>query len=422
MASLIDSEAVFAGRLKACGLDGYEAGFRARGWTTLSTFAFSSSWTPGTGDDTNFVEKVVKAILPSETHVDVPKLRKLYFEAYAMVAADLKAKLDSGPDADGQKLRRLAVVERKARWGEIKTRYPHMSFTEQLEPAHQVIDKFHSMRMEGELRYIAPHEIPTREQEMKNVRTEELIKRDATGHLKAHDESKIPEADVRTDLRMRQAYSRRGVALEIADIMTMTVHERLIEKLFMEYQREPPPGYAPVSLRQLGDADMRLWKLMIEKMTGDLGRDSSGERLADKALREAMQEPAFLTMLMPLPGRSLATSAYPEKEHKDEEVAVGAGKRRLQKENAKLRERLKAAESSSWKQEEKKQKVQPEVKKMPIKMPKELWGLQPMKNKERICYGYQMSSCKQTGEKCDKGLHICMKCWKKDHGAMQCPS
>ena len=241
MASLIDSEAVFAGRLKACGLDGYEAGFRARGWTTLSTFAFSSSWTPGTGDDTNFVEKVVKAILPSETHVDVPKLRKLYFEAYAMVAADLKAKLDSGPDADGQKLRRLAVVERKARWGEIKTRYPHMSFTEQLEPAHQVIDKFHSMRMEGELRYIAPHEIPTREQEMKNVRTEELIKRDATGHLKAHDESKIPEADVRTDLRMRQAYSRRGVALEIADIMTMTVHERLIEKLFMEYQSPSPP-------------------------------------------------------------------------------------------------------------------------------------------------------------------------------------
>ncbi len=59
------------------------------------------------------------------------------------------------------------------------------------------------MRVEGELRYIAPHEIPTREQEMKNFRTEELIKKDASGHLKAHDEGKIPEADVRTDLRMR---------------------------------------------------------------------------------------------------------------------------------------------------------------------------------------------------------------------------
>ena len=95
---------------------------------------------------------------------------------------------------------------------------------------------------------------------------------------------------------------------------------------------------------------------------------------------------------------------------------MGLGKRRLQKENQKLKERLNAAESA---QEEKKQK---RVKKMLVKMPKELWGLQPMKNKERICYGYQMNSCKHTGDKCDKGLHICMKCWKKDHGALQCSS
>ncbi len=176
--------------------------------------------------------------------------------------------------------------------------------------------------------------------------------------------------------------------MEIADITTMTVHEKLIEKLFAEYQRDPPPGYAPVSLRQLADADRRLWKAVMEKMSGDLGRDGSGERLADKALKEAMQEPAFRAMLLPLPGRG-SSSAYPEKETKEEDVSVGAGKRKLQKENAKLREKLKAAESG-WKAEEKKQKIQPEVKKMPIKMPKELWGLQPMKNKERICYGYQM--------------------------------
>lgn len=62
------------------------------------------------------------------------------------------------------------------------------------------------------------------------------------------------------------------------------------------------------------------------------------------------------------------------------------------------------------------------VKKMPVKIAKELWGLHPMKNEERICYGYQMGTCKQTGDKCDKGLHICMKCWKKDHGANQCSS
>ena len=186
----------------------------------------------------------------------------------------------------------------------MKLRYPHMTFTEQLEPAHQVIDKFHGMKADGELKYMAPHEIPTRDQELRNVKTEEMIKRDASGHLRAHDESKIPEADVGTDLRMRQAYMRRGVAMEIADVMTMTAHETLVEKLFMEYQREPPPGYAPVTLRQLADADRRLWKTVTEKLGGDLERDIAGNRLVDGAVREAMLEPAFLTMLLPLPGRA----------------------------------------------------------------------------------------------------------------------
>lgn len=315
------------------------------------------------------------------------------------------------------RVKKLAPVERKARWQEVKLRYPHMTFTEQLEPAHQVIDKFHGMKADGELKYMAPHEIPTRDQELRNVKTEEMIKRDASGHLRAHDESKIPEADVRTDLRMRQAYMRRGIAMEIADVMTMTAHETLVEKLFMEYQREPPPGtgYAPVTLRQLADADRRLWKTVTEKLGGDLGRDIAGNRLVDGAVREAMLEPAFLTMLLPLPGRA-SGSGHQEKDPEDEHV--GLGKKRLQKENQKLKERLKAAETA---RDEKKQKVQaPMVKKMPAKMPKELWGLHPMKNEERICYGYQMGTCKQTGDKCDKGLHICMKCWKKDHGANQC--
>ena len=133
-------------------------------------------------------------------------------------------------------------------------------------------------------------------------------------------------------------------------------------------------------------------------------------------MKDSLSDPAFLTLLLPLPGARASGSGQVEQE--GYEAAVGAGKRKLQKENAKLKEKLKAAE-----EEGKKAKlIRPAVKKMPVKVPKELWGLDPMKNKERICYGFQMGSCKQSGDKCDKGLHICMKCWKKDHGAMKCSS
>lgn len=107
-------------------------------------------------------------------------------------------------------------------------------------PPEQRLDKCHSMRVEGELRYLAPHEVPTRDQELQNIKTEELIKRDASGHLRAHDEAKVPDADTRTDLRFSQAYIGRGLALEVADVMTYTVHEKLVDKLFQEYQQQPP--------------------------------------------------------------------------------------------------------------------------------------------------------------------------------------
>lgn len=292
MASLIDSEAVFTARLRALGLDGIQGEFDRIGWKTMSTFAFASSWTPGVGDDTAFRTKVVVPLLGGEDHVDVPKLRKLYFECYTMVAADLKGRLESGPE-DSTKLRKLPVAERKARWETVKAKYAHMNFkSEAMEPAYAVVDKCHTMQVDGDVKYIPPHEVPTRDQELQSVKTEELIKRDASGHLRAQDQSKLPEADTRTDLRMRQAYARRGLAMEVADLMTFTVHEKLVEKLFMEYQRDPPPGYPQVSLRQVAEADRRAWKMVAEKSNGDLGRDAAGARMVDKLIEETLTDPA----------------------------------------------------------------------------------------------------------------------------------
>ena len=302
MASLVDSEAVFAARLKALGLEGLGAAFAGRGWTTMSTFAFASSWTPGVGDDTAFRNAVLLTTLGDANHIDAPKVRKLYFECYTMVAADLRSKVEAGPE-DSSKVRKLPVAERKSRWETVRQKYPHMNLkVDAMEPAYGVVDKCHTMKMDGDVRYIPPHEVPTTDQELQAVKTEEMIKKDASGHLRAHDQSKMPEADTRTDLRMRQAYMRRGLAMEIANLMSFTSHEKLVEKMFMEYQREPPPGYGPVTLRQLAEADRRAWKMMAEKSTGDLGLAANGKLVCDNLIEEIIQDPAFLTLLLPLPG------------------------------------------------------------------------------------------------------------------------
>ena len=418
MASLIESEAVFTARLKVLELDSLQSEFDRRGWKTMSTFAFASSWTPGVGDDAAFRAKVVVPLLGSDDHVSVPKLRKLYFECYTMVAADLKGRLEASSE-DSSKLRKLPVAERKARWETVKGKYPHMNFkSEAMEPAYTVVDKCHTMKLEGDVKYIPPHEVPTRDQELQSVKTEELIKRDASGHLRAHDQSKIPEADTKTDLRMRQAYTRRGLAMEVADLMSYTTHEKLVEKLFIEYQRDPPPGYAQVSLRQVAEADRRAWKMVSEKSNGDLGRDATGTRMLDKLMEETLTEPAFLTLLLPLPGGR----AGPSKDGEVVEVEpTGQGKRKLMKENQKLKDQLRELKSAS----DKKTRVEkPAVKKMPVKLPKDLWGLEPMKQGKRICYGFNLNNCRNTckDNECERGLHVCMKCWKPGHGAIDCKS
>eukprot|EP00913_Durusdinium_trenchii_P012292 g11541.t1 len=206
--------------------------------------------------------------------------------------------------------------------------------------------------------------------------------------------------------RLRQAYTRRGLALEVADVMTFTVHEKLVDKLFQEYQREPPAGYNQVTLGQLTAADRRAWKMMSEEIQGDLGRNGLGRRLADVALEKVIAEPAFITLLLPLPGSRSSGVKDSKDMQQTEPEPTGVGKRKLMKENQKLKERLKEAETKKKKQDqlhyEEDKTAAP--KKMPIKMPKELWGLTPMKQGERICYGFNMTTCKAKDGKCNKGL------------------
>lgn len=209
--------------------------------------------------------------------------------------------------------------------------------------------------------------------------------------------------------------------MEIADVMTFTHHEKLVEKLFAEYQRDPPPGYSAVTLRQVAEADRRAWKMVAEKSAGDLGRDATGCPIVDKLMEEVLVDPAFLTLLLPLPGSKGASSSKGD----DEEVQMGAGKRKLLRENQRLKDQLKdAKEQRTDKYPSKNGPATPATKKMPVKMPKELMGLQPMKNKKRLCFGFNLGHCDHTvtnGE-CEKGLHICMKCWKPGHGAHECKS
>ena len=100
-------------------------------------------------------------ILGRADHPDLPKIRKLYHEAYTVVAAELRQRLEGTQEADGSKTRKLPPVERKTRWAQIRANYGHLQISDQLEPAHHVVDTvpFDEGGWRAEA-IMAPHEIP----------------------------------------------------------------------------------------------------------------------------------------------------------------------------------------------------------------------------------------------------------------------
>lgn len=131
MATLTESQAVFEAKLKDVGLEAYKDEMARRGWVTMSAFAFASSWSPHSGDDQAFIQQVAQPLLGARDHADLPKLRKLYHEAYTIVAAELRSRLEGTQEADNRtKTRKLPPVERKNRWAQLNAQYGHLQLSD----------------------------------------------------------------------------------------------------------------------------------------------------------------------------------------------------------------------------------------------------------------------------------------------------
>lgn len=80
------------------------------------------------------------------------------------------------------------------------------------------------------------------------------------------------------------------------------------------------------------------------------------------------------------------------------------------KENQKLKEQfhqLKEADVGKRKKAENmgEREAEQQLKKAPVKMPEELWGLNHMKNKEQSCFGFNTGKCdlSRQDSECERG-------------------
>ena len=243
------------------------------------------------------------------------------------------------------------------------------------------------------------HHVPlsactSKEFEIKNTSTKEdkTFMLDPTGALKMKSTESSLEADTSSDLLLRQAFTRRSLGFDQANLIDFERHEEWAEKLFTARFREPPQGYCKVSHQQMLNADAQLFVRLAELTRSGIQAVATGRPL-DAVWSQAMSDPDVLHLIQPMP-----TPPPSHKEHRSQ--PYGPTPRRLKGEG-----------------KGKKGGVLPLALKH---------GVANTKNGKPLCFDFNLGKCarKVTRGACAKGLHLCcMKdCQKAGHHYLICPS
>ena len=303
----LDSAAEFERRAELLGVPQlYRDALRIQGLNTFGRFAFSVAYTPGQRDETPLADLAAGmngGIAP--TPAAMASLRRLFWESHTLALADLKQKSEHGSDGVTKK---LPTAERKARADNQSARLTGVVWGPESQPSHQLVDRFVAMVEENVVSYVKPELCTSRSMEVLSSKTHQTFTLSSDGNLKVKHADQDSECPVSGEMRLREAYRRKALAMDIANLVSYTQAEEWHSYLFMAIQRETPKGFKGVSLSQIIAADKRLWILMSEATRGAVAALPGTPKPCDLQLDRLSSSPDVLSFLMPLP-------EIPEKKH-----------------------------------------------------------------------------------------------------------
>lgn len=397
--SYVDSEVVFKARCDEIKLaDTTFQALKAKGWSTFGSYAFSISTNPGQISDADFDSKVSVPVLGAANHAEAALLRRLLFESYTLTATELRRKSDSS-EMDGPK--KLPVQEIAARFEAIERKLKPLRIESTLEPSHALINSLAQCADDGRLRYIEWAKCTSRAMELNNVKEQgnlKVWKADSTGVIKQSDAETSVRCDVSSELDVMNALRRRGIAYELANLMSYEVHEEIISLFFTELQREPIEGFKKATLSQLSAADREVHLRLAEKTRSGLPLGPAGELPLDKHVTDVLKLPSVMWLLMPKQKAVGADKPHPAPGPKNgnPKAAPTPPDRKVPPKGGKFDKKIR--------------------RNLKTPMPSQLRGGTPVDADGRaICYGYNLGTCHDKA--CKRGRHVCCKdgCFSPSH-------
>eukprot|EP00435_Cladocopium_sp_Y103_P041033 s2882_g11.t1 len=300
-ASTLESEAAFKERAAQIGVDDkYIQKFVEKRFASFGRFGFAVPYSPHLADESP-LRNFLFELLEEEPSLDqVSCMRRLFFESHAMSLTDARQRVEAAPDP-GTAVKRLATAERVARQKEQEQRLGGLIFTPDTTPSNHLVDLFIEMSETGVLSYIKPEQCCSRAQEVNSMRRDPTVSTDSSGMLKLGSKAAEPTCEANTELKLKSAWQRRSLAMDMAGLVSFDIVESWIQFLFSHLMREQPRGFSRVSLQQLLDCDRQLFTLASYKTMGNLQRGTDQAKPLDVTFAALRESHEVLQCLTPLP-------------------------------------------------------------------------------------------------------------------------
>ena len=404
--SAVDSHAVFKSRATAIGIsDEVIELLKDCGLATMGKLAFASSYVPGSSDDAPFLDLIKKALKRDPTISEMAGIRRIFNESYAAASLEMKSLVEQTEEAP---VRKLAAAERSERFREQQQRLKGIKIRGQQEPGDALVDLAVGIYEGDRLRHIPWDLCVSREHEiLTSSKKDPMLSFDSNGTLKISKKDSISPCDVTSELHVKYCLTRRGLAMEQANLLSYENHDAWCEMLFHRRMTEPPPGYSKVTFKQLQLADAKLFVVLGEATRSGIKINAAGKRPCDEKFEAAMYNNEVQHLLQPMP----MVTKNAERAEKDSKAHPPV-RPTISKNKGGGKSQGKKGKANTWR---------------PL-IPQELlsMGCVGVTNRgNALCFDFQLGKCSLpvTNQRCSKGLHLCaMPRCHKDHPARDCTS
>ncbi|CAJ1445413.1 unnamed protein product, partial [Effrenium voratum] len=141
-----------------------------------------------------------------------------------------------------------------------------------------LVDAAVAMYEENRVSYLELSKCTSKDQEVLNssLKEDRHMTIDHHGVVRLKDKEMKDDVNISTDMFLRLALMRRGLALEQANILDYLIHDRWVERIFDVRSAEQPEGYAQVSQQQVISADKKLFIKLAEFTRSGIQLQPSG--------------------------------------------------------------------------------------------------------------------------------------------------